>query len=124
VSVATLVIVVGAAAGIGIGAYAIGHAVDKPAEQLGAVLSEPAQAATATAESNLSPAVAAAAAYGADHGTYSGMTTSSLRSYDRAIASSVSVRQASAGAYCLESTVAGVTVSIRGPNGAFVERRC
>ena len=119
-----LLIVVCAAAGIGIGAYFVGHAVDEPAKQLDTVIAEPAQAASVTAEANLQPVVSAAASYQFDHGTYAGMTTSDLRSYDPELASGVSVSAASDGAYCVESTVAGAMVSIRGPNGTFVARRC
>ena len=122
--ISNVLIVVCAAAGIAIGAYFVGHAVDEPAKQLDTVLSEPAQAASATAEANLQSAVSAAASYRVDHGTYAGMTTSDLRSYDKGLASGVSVKQATDGAYCVESTVAGATVSIRGPNGTFVARRC
>jgi len=84
----------------------------------------PAQAAGASAEANLQSAVSAAASFRVDHGTYAGMTTNDLRSYDRAIASGVSVRNTGARGYCIESTVAGATVSITGPNGTFVARRC
>src|SRR3954452_12738138 len=115
----TLVIVACAAGGIIVGAHFVGHAVDGPARQLDTVLSEPAQAAGATAEANLQSAIAAAASYRIEDGTYAGMTTSDLRSYDAGLPSSVSVRAASAGAYCVESTVAGVTASIRIPNGSF-----
>jgi hypothetical protein len=52
------------------------------------------------------------------------MTTNDLRSYDQALASGVSVKAASAGSYCVESTVAEATASITGPNGTFVARRC
>ena len=119
-----LLIVVCAAAGIAIGAYFVGHAVDEPARQLDTVVSEPAEAASATAAANLQAAVSAAALYRLDHGTYAGMTTSELRSYDSALASGVSVDAASDRAYCVESTVADAMVSIRGPNGTFVARRC
>ena len=122
--ISTFLIVVSAAAGIGIGAYVVGHAVDEPAKQLDTVLSEPAQAASVTAAANLQSAVSAAASYRFDHGSYAGMTTSDLRSYDKGLASGVSVSSASGSAYCVESTVAGAMVSIRGPNGTFVARRC
>src|SRR3954451_356452 len=122
--ISTFLIVVCAAAGIGVGAYLLGHAVDAPAKQLDTVISEPAQAAGATAAANLQPAVSAASSYRIDHGTYAGMTTSDLRSYDNGIAPGVSVKQASAEAYCVESTVADATVSITGPNGTFVARAC
>ena len=122
--VSTALIVGAAAVGIGVGAYELGHAVDQPARQLETVVSEPAQAAGATAATNLEAAVSAAASYKVDHGTYTGMTTNDLRGYDRAIASSVTVKKAGTGGYCIESTVAGATVSITGPSGAFVTRHC
>jgi hypothetical protein len=122
--VSTFVIVAAAVAGIGVGAYHVGHAIDEPARQLDTLVSEPAQAATATAQANLTTAVSAAASYRIDHGTYSGMTTKSLRSYDGALAPGVSVKRATASAYCVESSVAEATVSISGPNGTFVARRC
>ena len=122
--ISTLLVVVCAVAGIGIGAHLVGHAVDEPARQLDTVLAEPARAASATAEANLQPAIAAAASYRVDHGTYSGMTTSELRSYDQGLASGVSVKAASQSGYCVESEVAGATASIRIPNGTFVARRC
>src|SRR3954451_6190986 len=122
--ISNLLIVVCVAAGVGIGAYFVGHAVDEPAKQLDTVLSEPAQAAGVTAEANLQAAVSAAASYRFDHGTYAGMTTSDLRSYDKGLPSGVAVSAASDSAYCVESTVEDATVSIRGPNGTFVARRC
>jgi hypothetical protein len=122
--ISTLLIVVPVAAAIGVGAYVLGNAVDKPAQQLDTVISEPAQAASATAEANLSAAVSAAASYKIDHGSYAGMSTSDLRDYDKGIASAVDVKKASARSYCIESTVAGATITIRGPNGTFTARRC
>src|SRR5580765_82164 len=110
--ISTVVIVVVAAAGVVFGAYTIGHAVDEPVKQLETVVSEPAQAAGATAQANLAAAVSAAASFRVDHGTYAGMTTNELRTYDNALAPGVSVKVANEGAYCLESTVAGATVSI------------
>ncbi len=122
--VTNLLIVACVAVGIGFGAYFLGHAVDGPAKQLNTVVSEPRQAAAATAQGNLGVAVSAASSYKIDHGSYVGMTTNALRGYDRGLASSVSVKQATASAYCLESTVAGATVSLRGPNGTFTARGC
>jgi hypothetical protein len=123
--VINFLIIVAVAAGIGIGAYVVGHAVDEPAKALDTVVvSTPARAASATAEANLGAAVSAAASYKVDHGTYAGMSTSDLRSYDNALASGVSVKKATETAYCVESTVAGATVSITGPNGTFAARGC
>jgi hypothetical protein len=122
--ISTFLIVVSAAAGIAIGAYFVGHAVDEPAKQLDTVLAEPAQSANVTAQANLQAAVSAAASYRFDHGTYAGMTTGDLRSYDKGLPSGVAVKQATNSAYCVESSVADATVSIRGPNGTFVAQRC
>jgi hypothetical protein len=119
-----LLIVVCVVAGLGVGAYVLGRAVDAPAKQLETVVSVPARSASATADANLAAAVSAAASYKVDHGSYAGMTTSDLRGYDRALASTVTVDEASAGAYCIESTVAGATASVRGPAGSFVAGRC
>lgn len=122
--ITNLLIIVCVAAGIGFGAYHLGHAVDRPAKQLDTVVSEPHQAAAATAQSNLGAAVSAAASFKLDHGSYAGMTTNALRGYDRGLASSVAVKQATTSGYCLESTVAGATASVRGPNGTFALHRC
>jgi hypothetical protein len=124
VRVLNLLIIVCVAAGVGFGAYHLGHAVDEPAKQLETVVSEPRQAAGATAQANLGAAVSAASSYKLDHGSYAGMTTNALRGYDRGLASTVAVKQATASGYCLESTVAGATASVRGPNGTFVAHRC
>jgi hypothetical protein len=122
--ISTLLIVVAAVAGIVVGAYKVGHAVDEPAKQLDTVMSYPGQSAKVTAQANLQAAVSAAASYKFDHGTYAGMTTNDLRGYDKALAPGVSVKDAGERAYCAESTVAGATVSIRGPNGTFLARPC
>jgi hypothetical protein len=120
-----LLIILAVAAGVGIGAYVVGHAVSEPAKALDTVVvSTPARAASATAEANLGAAVSAAASYKVDHGTYAGMSTNDLQSYDNALASDVSVKKATEAAYCVESTVAGATVSITGPNGTFAARGC
>jgi hypothetical protein len=122
--VSTVLIIVAAVAGVVFGAARIGHAVDQPAKQLDTVVAMPASAASTAAEANLQPAVSAAASYKIDNGGYSGMTTSGLRSYDRAIAAGVSVKKANAAGYCIQSTVATATASITGPGGTFVARGC
>jgi hypothetical protein len=124
VRVLNVLIIVAVAVGVGFGALHLGHAVDGPAKQLDTVVSEPHEAAAATAQANLGAAASAAASYKLDHGTYAGMTTNALRGYDRGLAPSVAVRQATARAYCVESTVAGATASLRGPDGTFAAHRC
>jgi hypothetical protein len=120
----TLLIVLAVAAGVGIALYRVGHAVEGSARPLRTAASVPARAGSAAAEANLRAAVSAAASYRLEHGSYAGMTTGTLRIYDAAVPSGVEVREATADGYCVESAVAGVTVSIRGPNGAVVSGRC
>jgi hypothetical protein len=121
----TIAIIGGVLTVAGVGAYELGHRVDKPAQQLATVaVGVPQQAAVATAESNLSGAVSAATQYQTDHGGYTGMSTSSLRTYDAVLSGDVKVQSAAAGGYCLESTIDGTTVSIRGPNGSYVVGPC
>src|SRR5262245_15694689 len=122
--ISTFFIIAGAATAVGIGAYLVGHAAGQPAKQLDPVASAPAQAASVTAEANLTAAISAAASYRIDHGTYAGMSTNDLRGYDKAIPPSVEVKGVSAGRYCIESTYGTATVSIEGPNGTFVARGC
>jgi hypothetical protein len=125
VKLSTVVIIGGALAAAGFGAYRLGHGVDKPAQQLATVaVGMPKQAAVATAESILSGAVSAAASYITDHQGYSGMNVADLRQYDAGLGNSVTVQSATQTAYCIESTVDGTTVSIRGPNGAFTVAPC
>jgi hypothetical protein len=121
--ISTFFITLAAAGAVGVGAYSVGHAASQPAKQLDPV-SQPGQAAGVTAEANLTAAVSAAASYRFDHGTYAGMTTRDLRSYEKDIAPGVSVKDAAADGYCVESTVRGATVSIKGPDGTFVASGC
>lgn len=122
--ISTFFIIVGAVTAVGVGAYVVGHAAGQPADQLDAVVSQPAQAANVTAQANLTAAVSAAASYRFDQGTYAGLTTKALRGYDRSIASGVSVERASADGYCIQSALGSSTFSIRGPNGSIVAGAC
>jgi hypothetical protein len=125
VKISTVVIIGGALAAAGFGAYKLGHGVDKPAQELVTVaVGVPQQAAVATAESNLAGAVSAAASYTADHGGYSGMNTDALRRYDAELGGTVVVKSATQTSYCIESVVDSTTVSIRGPNGTFTVAPC
>lgn len=108
----------------GYGAYKLGHATDKPANELFTVAGMPQQAAVASAEANLAGAVAAANSYKLDHSGYAGMSTSDLRTYDATLAAGITVRSATATAYCMESVVATAVVRIRGPGGVYVVGRC
>ncbi len=119
-----LIVAVVLAAGA-FGAYKLGHATDKPANELFTVAGIPQQAAVATAEANLGGAVAAANSYKLDHSGYAGMSAADLRkTYDTTLAAGITVRTATATAFCIESVVAGSVVSIHGPNGTYVVGRC
>ncbi len=122
--ISTFFIILTAAAAVGAGAYFVGHAASQPADQLDAAVSQPAQAASVTAQANLTAAVSAASSYNLDHGTYAGMTTRDLRSYEKDLGPGVSVKDATANGYCVESTYRSATVSIRGPDGTFVSSGC
>jgi hypothetical protein len=122
--ISTVLIAVAVLAAGGYGAYGLGHATDKPANELLTVAAIPQQASIAAAESNLAGAVSAANSYKLDHSGYAGMSASDLKTYDGALAVGIVVRSATARAYCIESTVEGTTVSIRGPNGTFAVRSC
>jgi hypothetical protein len=125
VRISTVVITGGVVAAVGFGAYKLGHGVDTPANELATVaVAMPQEAAVATAEANLSGAVSAVTSYQADHGGYAGMTTGGLRSYDAGLAGDLTVKSASAAAYCIQDTVDTTTVSIRGPNGSYVVAPC
>jgi hypothetical protein len=122
--ISTFFIILAAAGAVGVGAYAVGHAAGQPVKQLDTAVSEPAQAAGVAAEADLTAAVSAAVSYRIDHGTYAGMTTDDLRSYDKEVAPGVSVKRVTANGYCVETTSRGTTVSIQGPDGTFVAHGC
>ena len=122
--ISTVLIVGVVLAAGGYGAYKLGHATDKPANELLTVAAIPQQASIAAAESNLAGAVSAANSYKLDHSGYTGMSASDLKTYDATLAVGIVVRTATASTYCIESTVEGMTVSIRGPNGTFAVRTC
>jgi hypothetical protein len=122
--ISTFFITLFAALGVAFGAYFVGHSVLQSSNQLDAVAAEPAQAANVAAEANLTAAVSAASSYHFDNGTYVGMTTSKLHGYDTSIGSAVSVKRGTSRGYCIQSTVAGATYSIKGPDGTFVAHGC
>jgi hypothetical protein len=112
-------------AAIGVGAYFIGHAVrSESGGVLSTVLAETNQAAQVTAETNLASAAGDAASYYADHQTYVGMTTATLRSYDAGLSSTIVVAQASATAYCFDNTVSGAVAHLSGPGGTAAAGAC
>ncbi len=123
--ISTAVVIGGVLVAVGLGAYELGHGVDSTAHGVATVATAiPAQAAIATAEANLAPAVSAATSYQVEHGSYTGLTTAGLRSYDAGLAGEVSVRSAGDASYCIESAADGATVNIRGPNGSYAVGPC
>jgi len=73
----------------------------------------PAGAAAATADSQLRAAVFAANGYFARRSTYVGMTADTLREFDAGLAPAVSVEDATARAFCVETEVGERTFSYR-----------
>jgi hypothetical protein len=96
------------AAGILLGSRVRDDSVSRLAESI------PAAAAAAAADSQLRSAVFAANAYFAQHSTYAGMTADSLRAdVDAGLASEVSIKDATASAFCVETEVGKRTFSYR-----------
>jgi hypothetical protein len=120
----TVAIVGTVVAAAAFGVWKLGHAADAPANQMFTVASIPQQAVVATAESNLAGAVSAANQYKLAHSSFKGMRTSDLQNYDAALSDGIAVKKATASTYCIESTINGTTVSIRGPNGSFRVGSC
>lgn len=76
-------------------------------------------------KSNLRNSVPAIEAWYADHGTYAGMTVNKLRTqYDSGISLDVKIVRATKKAYCVESGVAGETLSYVGPTRGFAPGGC
>lgn len=81
------------------------------------VTSTPDQAALAVAETNVQDGNTAMTAYFAANGSYAGATTDSLRSMQPGLSPTVSIT-ATADSFCIQSVVAGVSASVRGPGSA------
>jgi hypothetical protein len=85
----------------------------------------PAEAAKQAAAANVRSAIPSLEAFYTDHGTYDRADVSALRrDYDPGIDPSVKLGWVETGRYCLESTVAGQTASVTGPNGGIVLGGC
>ena len=85
----------------------------------------PAEVAKQAAAANVRSAIPSLEAFYAEHGTYVGAEISALRrDYDPGIDSTLKLGLVESGRYCLESTVAGQTASVTGPNGEIVFRGC
>jgi uncharacterized membrane protein len=81
------------------------------------ITSTPDMAALQVAEANVSQANAAVAAYFADHGSYDGLSTDTLRQLQPGLSSTVTVT-GSGGSYCIQSVVRTSSAVLRGPGGA------
>ncbi|MEO5576940.1 MAG: hypothetical protein ABIR67_07915 [Gaiellaceae bacterium] len=93
------------------GAYLVGRRVNDDAIDA-LTASIPAEAAAATAVSNLQPALFAANSYFVDHSSYAGMTAELLRStYDAGLAPGIKVEDATASGFCVEITINEQTFS-------------
>jgi hypothetical protein len=85
----------------------------------------PAEVAKQATAASVRSAIPSLEAFYAEHGTYVGADISALRrDYDPGIDSTVKLGWVATGRYCLESTVAGQTASVTGPNGEIVFRGC
>ena len=100
-----------AVAALVVGAILLGSRVRDDAVS-GLAKSIPAEAAAATADSQLRAAVFAANGYFARHSTYAGMTADTLRSeVDAGLAAELSVEDTTASAYCVETEISKKTFS-------------
>jgi type IV pilus assembly protein PilA len=71
------------------------------------------------AQSDLREAIPVAEAYYSDKGTYSGMTTTNMRSIDTGMAAAVLVASGKPSVYCLKATVGNADWSVHGPGGVW-----
>jgi hypothetical protein len=76
----------------------------------------------ADAEAAVRGAVPAAEAYGADHGTYKGLTVAVLRTYDNGVGDVTVAAERSR--YCIQASAEGVTFSFTGPRGKVIPVGC
>jgi hypothetical protein len=81
------------------------------------------QAARAEAEANVRGAMPAVQIYFADHGTYAGISTATLRTINAGLSPTVQVVPTAAG-YCLMASVRGITVRNVGPSADLVDGAC
>jgi hypothetical protein len=109
------------AAGVGAAIFFIGRTADKTTSTL---LGFTNQAASATAQANVSAALAAMQAYGAANGGYSTATVAALLQYNAGLGSTISLHDLTATSFCVQSTVGTNTASVTGPGGSIVDSPC
>jgi hypothetical protein len=104
----------------------VGRGATKETKTVASVATSlPAGVAKQAAAANVRSAIPSLEAFFSDHGTYGGADVSALRrDYDSGIDPSVKLGWVETGRYCLESSVAGQTASVTGPNGEVVLGGC
>ena len=97
---------------------------DETSEAVSRSLTTPIErAARVEAEANVRGALPAVQAYFSEHGTYTGISTQALRSFDSGLSPTVQVFPAGAG-YCVTATVRGVSVRNLGPSSEIADGTC
>ncbi len=82
------------------------------------------RASKSASRANLRTALPALAAYHADNDSYAGMTIASLKGYDQAVSTDISVLSTSAAGYCLRSIHNGESYYKNGPGGDITATPC
>jgi hypothetical protein len=109
------------AIGVGAAFFFIGRTADKTTSTL---LGFTNQAASATAQANVSAALAAMQAYGAANGGYSTATVAGLAQLNAGLGPTISLHDLTATSFCVQSTVGTTSASASGPGGAIVNAPC
>ena len=73
------------------------------------------------AQSDLREAVTAAEAYYSDHGNYTSLNVSAMKSIDSGLSSKVSVKFKSSNHYCLTATVGSAKWAVYGPGASWYQ---
>jgi type IV pilus assembly protein PilA len=76
------------------------------------------------AQANVRAAVPSAEAYYQDNNTYSGLTTTALRTIDSGLAKNLTVSGATSTAFCISGTVGNKNAHISGPGGTVKTGTC
>ena len=109
------------AIGIGVAFFFIGRTAGKTTSTL---LGFTNQAASATAEANVSAALAAIQAYGAANGGYATATVPALLQINAGLGPTISLHDLTATSFCVQSTVGTTSASASGPGGQIVNSPC
>ena len=109
------------AIGIGAAFFFIGRTADKTTSTL---LGFTDQAASATAQANVSAALAAMQAYAAANGGYTTATVAGLAQFNAGLGSTISLHDLTATSFCIQSTIGTTSASASGPGGPIVNGPC